>query len=92
MRLKKELERLKKEAFLLFDDLITPEALRYMKLDAFVSVLCPRFTFDEGERFLRDAGKPILTPADLGIVMRYLETRGTMSLSHELEDYQFDEI
>ena len=92
LRMKGELEDMKKEAFLFFDNEILPENTRYMKVDALISTLCPRFTLDDGERFLEKSGKPVLTPVDLEIVMDYFRTGDVQSVSQALENYSFDEI
>ena len=92
LSLKKKLEKAGKEAFLFFENEISPQHLRYIKVDAFVSTLCPRFAFDEAESFLRESKKPLLTPQDVEILIKYFQLSDVKVVSNALEDYRVDEI
>lgn len=79
MRLKEELEKRGKRAYLLQLQEITPEALLpFRKLDAFVNTACPRVSIDDGPRYK----KPLLTPIELEMAIG----------KRSLESYEMDEI
>ena len=92
LKIKRELDDMKKEAFLFFDNEIHPESVQYMKVDALISTICPRFALDDGERFRGKSGKPVLTPVDIEIVMDYFRTGDAQKVSQALDNYRFDEI
>lgn len=78
-RLKEELEKRGKRAYLLQLREITPEALLpFRKLDAFVNTACPRVAIDDGPRYK----KPLLTPTELEMVLG----------ERSQERYEMDEI
>jgi len=92
LKMKAELEELGREAFLLFDNEIRPDALRYVKVDCYVSTLCPRFVLDDSQRFLEESGKPVLTPKDTALLLKYLGSGDAEELSRTFGNYQLDEI
>ncbi|MBS1263785.1 MAG: 2-(3-amino-3-carboxypropyl)histidine synthase [Methanonatronarchaeales archaeon] len=70
------LEESGREANLVTLDLVTPEALTNLGMDAYVNTSCPRLSLDDGDRFDR----PVLTPPELELML---------GLTHE---YRFDEF
>lgn len=64
-----------RDATLVYVDLLTPEALLTLGMDAYVNTACPRLSLDDTPRFDR----PLLSPAELLLVLG------------ETEDYRFDE-
>lgn len=77
--IKKELEDLKMEAYIIMVDNINPDILLpYMDLEAFVVTACPRIAIDDSQMYK----KPLITPQELEIVLN----------KREWEKYQLDEI
>ena len=77
--IKKELEDLKMEAYIIMVDNVNPDILLpYMDLEAFVVTACPRIAIDDSQMYK----KPLITPQELEIVLN----------KREWEKYQLDEI
>ncbi|MDP1552007.1 MAG: diphthamide biosynthesis enzyme Dph2 [Methanobacteriaceae archaeon] len=78
-KIKQNLEKEGKKAFLIMMDNISPDLLLpFMELEAFVVTACPRIAIDDSQIYK----KPLLTPQELEIVMD----------KRKWEDYQLDEI
>jgi 2-(3-amino-3-carboxypropyl)histidine synthase len=65
LELKKKIEAKGKRAFLLVGDLIKPEYLLGISVDALVSTACPRIALDDASSFRQ----PLLNPFELSIVL-----------------------
>ena len=77
--IKRELEDLKMEAYIIMVDNVNPDILLpYMDLEAFVVTACPRIAIDDSQMYK----KPLITPQELEIVLN----------KREWEKYQLDEI
>lgn len=63
--LKAKAEAHKKQAFILFMDLVTPDQMLSFKADAFVNTACPRLAIDDSGRY----PAPVLTPEEFEIVL-----------------------
>ncbi|MCL2549743.1 MAG: diphthamide biosynthesis enzyme Dph2 [Methanimicrococcus sp.] len=63
--LKTKAEAHKKQAFILFMDLVTPDQMLSFKADAFVNTACPRLAIDDSGRY----PAPVLTPEEFEIVL-----------------------
>ncbi len=78
-KLKKMIEKKKKNAYFLVVDYLDPLNLEsFREIDCFVSTACPRIAIDDYLRYK----KPIITPFELEIVLGF----------SKWEDYRFDEI
>ena len=63
--LKTKAEAHKKQAFILFMDLVTPDQMLSFKADAFVNTACPRLAIDDSGRYPAS----VLTPEEFEIVL-----------------------
>ncbi|MCE5213854.1 MAG: diphthamide biosynthesis enzyme Dph2, partial [Methanobacterium sp.] len=79
INLKKLIQKMGKEAYIIFLDDVSPDILiPYRELDAFIITACPRIAIDDAEMYK----KPILTPNELLIILN----------KKQWDDYKLDEI
>jgi 2-(3-amino-3-carboxypropyl)histidine synthase len=79
IRLKKLIQKMGKEAYIIFLDQISPDILiPYREIDAFIITACPRIAIDDAEMYK----KPVITPDELLIVLD----------QKQWDEYKLDEI
>jgi len=73
IKLKREIEKMGKDAHLLVMNNVTPESLRdFGKFDCLISTACPRIAIDDSDNF----DSPILTPIEFEILTGKKEING----------------
>lgn len=77
-QLKKKLEAGGKKAFIFTSNLLSPDYIAGVKVEAIVSTACPRIALDDSSLY----GKPIVNPAEALIALG----------EKKLEDYEFEEL
>jgi 2-(3-amino-3-carboxypropyl)histidine synthase len=78
LELKETIEKHHKKAFLFVGDLIKPDYLLGVEVDAFVCTACPRIAIDDASAFK----KPLLNPSELKIALG----------EKKLEEYEIEEF
>lgn len=79
VHLKKMIQKMGKEAYIIFLDHVSPDILiPYRELDAFIITACPRIAIDDAQMYK----KPIITPDELLIVLD----------QKKWDEYKLDEI
>ena len=78
MQLKKKFETKGKKAYIFTSNLLIPDYIAGINVEAIVSTACPRIAFDDSSLFRQ----PIINPAEASVVLG----------EKKLEDYFFDEL